>query len=318
MQIILGPMQGVLDAPVRELLTAINPYALCVTEFVRVVDAVLPPHYYYRLCPELKNGGKTAAGTPVRVQLLGQSPQYMAENAALAIELGSAGIDLNFGCPSKTVNNSLGGAALLKQPELIYQIVKSVRTAIPHAKLSAKIRLGFDDCSPFLEIAGAALNAGVDELVVHGRSKVDGYKKEAIRWDLIGEIQKRTAVSVVANGEIWCQEDAQNCHLQTGSSNLMVCRGALSMPNLATHIMLGAAPLAWRDVVALLLTYAKNFPQQEKKQYVSARIKQWLHYLMLNYPEASLLFLQIKNIHEQELIQTALQNYLQQETALVV
>ncbi|MGL6176089.1 MAG: tRNA-dihydrouridine synthase, partial [Vibrionaceae bacterium] len=114
------------------------------------------------------------------------------------------------------------------------------------------------------------------------------------------------------------QEDAKNCHLQTGSSNLMVCRGALSMPNLAAHIMQGAAPLAWRDVVALLLTYAKNFPQQEKKQYVSARIKQWLHYLMLNYPEASLLFLQIKNIHEQELIQTALHNYLQQETALVV
>ncbi|MGL5336993.1 MAG: tRNA-dihydrouridine synthase, partial [Enterovibrio sp.] len=254
----------------------------------------------------------------VRVQLLGQSPQYMAENAALAIELGSAGVDLNFGCPSKTVNNSLGGAALLKQPELIYQIVKSVRAAIPHAKLSAKIRLGFDDCSPFLEIAHAALSANVDELVVHGRSKVDGYKKEAIRWDLIGEIQKRTQVCVIANGEIWDKEDAKNCLLQTGCSSLMVCRGALSMPNLAAHIVHDAAPLAWHEVVALLLTYAKNFAQQEKKQYVSARIKQWLHYLSLNYPQANLLFLNIKNIHEQELIQAALQNYLHQEMAIAV
>ena len=119
MRVILAPMQGVLDPPVRQLLTEFNEYDLCISEFVRVVDQLLPSKVFYRLCPELLNGGKTTSGTPVRVQLLGQSPEWLAENALRAVELGSPGVDLNCGCPSKTVNGSNGGASLLKQPELI-------------------------------------------------------------------------------------------------------------------------------------------------------------------------------------------------------
>lgn len=125
MQVILGPMEGVLDHLMRELLTEINDYDFCVTEFVRVVDQLLPPHVFHRICPELLNNSKTKSGTPIRLQLLGQEPNWMAENAARAIELGSDGIDLNFGCPAKAVNKSRGGAALLKEPELIYQVVKA-------------------------------------------------------------------------------------------------------------------------------------------------------------------------------------------------
>lgn len=90
-RLVLAPMEGVLDPLMRELLTAINPYDLCVTEFVRVVDALLPARTYYKLAPELRQGGKTRSGTPVRVQLLGQSPEWMAENAVLAAQLGSPG-----------------------------------------------------------------------------------------------------------------------------------------------------------------------------------------------------------------------------------
>lgn len=97
----------------------------------------------HRLCPELKQDGKTRAGTPVRVQLLGQHPEWLAENAIRAIELGSPGVDLNFGCPAPTVNKSKGGAVLLKEPETVYRIVKAVREAVPaHLPVSAKIRLG--------------------------------------------------------------------------------------------------------------------------------------------------------------------------------
>ena len=124
MRIILAPMQGVLDPFVRALLTSVNQYDLCISEFVRVVDQLLPDKVFYRLCPELYNQGRTPSGTPVRVQLLGQHPAWLAENALRAIALGSPGIDLNCGCPSKTVNGSDGGAALLKQPELIYRATK--------------------------------------------------------------------------------------------------------------------------------------------------------------------------------------------------
>ena len=95
MRVILAPMQGVLDPFVRQLLTEVNEYDLCITEFVRVVDQLLPEKVFYRLCPELKNQGFTPSKTPVRVQLLGQHPNCLAENANRAIELGSHGIDLN-------------------------------------------------------------------------------------------------------------------------------------------------------------------------------------------------------------------------------
>ena len=91
-------MQGVLDPLVRQLLTEVNDYDLCISEFVRVVDQRLPAKVFYRLCPELHQQGFTPSGTPVCVQLLGQHPQWLAENAELAIQLGSHGVDLNCGC----------------------------------------------------------------------------------------------------------------------------------------------------------------------------------------------------------------------------
>ena len=121
-QLILAPMEGVVDALMRDLLTSINQFDLCITEFVRIVDALLPEHVFYRISPELHNKGYTPAQTPIRVQLLGQEPDWLAENALRAVELGSHGVDLNFGCPAKAVNKSRGGAVLLKSPEKIYQI----------------------------------------------------------------------------------------------------------------------------------------------------------------------------------------------------
>ena len=94
-RILLAPMEGVMDSVMRDMLTRIGGYERCVTEFVRVSSTVLPPKVYYRLCPELKQGGRTAAGTPVYVQLLGSDPVLMAANAAVAAKLGAPGIDLN-------------------------------------------------------------------------------------------------------------------------------------------------------------------------------------------------------------------------------
>ena len=90
MRVILGPMEGVLDHLMRELLTEINDYDLCVTEFVRVVSQPIPKHVFYRLCPELATQSRTRSQVPVRVQLLGQEPEWMALNAVKAAELGTA------------------------------------------------------------------------------------------------------------------------------------------------------------------------------------------------------------------------------------
>ncbi|MDL4793207.1 tRNA dihydrouridine(16) synthase DusC, partial [Klebsiella pneumoniae] len=202
MRVLLAPMEGVLDSLVRELLTEVNDYDLCITEFLRVVDQLLPVKSFYRLCPELHHQSRTPSGTRVRVQLLGQYPEWLAENAARAVALGSWGVDLNCGCPSKLVNGSGGGATLLKDPELIYRGAKAMREAVPeHLPVTVKVRLGWDSGERRFEIADAVQQAGASELVVHGRTKEDGYKAERINWQAIGEIRQRLTIPVVANGE---------------------------------------------------------------------------------------------------------------------
>ncbi|MCV5868709.1 tRNA-dihydrouridine synthase, partial [Escherichia coli] len=135
-------------------------------------DQLLPDHVFHRLCPELLQGSQTASGVPVHVQLLGQEPNWMAENAIKAANLGARGIDINFGCPAKMVNKSKGGAALLQHPELIHLVVKACREAVPEAiPVTAKIRLGSENTEDCFEIVDAIQSAGANELPVHARTK---------------------------------------------------------------------------------------------------------------------------------------------------
>ncbi|OOF81889.1 tRNA dihydrouridine(16) synthase DusC [Rodentibacter ratti] len=301
MRVILAPMQGVLDPFVRQLLTEINDYDLCITEFVRVVDQLLPKKVFYRLCPELKNQGFTPSGTAVRVQLLGQHPDYLAENAIRAIELGSCGIDLNCGCPSKTVNGSHGGAALLKQPELIYRATQALRKAVPTPHtVSVKVRLGWDDISQAIEIADAVQQGGATEIAIHGRTKADGYRADRINWEKIGEIREYLSIPVIANGEIWHWQDGQNCIAKTGCHDLMVGRGALNIPNLS-HVLKSNAPkMLWSDIQTILQKYAEMENFHDSGFYHVARIKQWLRYLNKEYDEANSVFEKIKTCQTAE------------------
>ncbi len=307
MRVLLAPMEGVLDSLVRELLTSVNDYDHCITEFLRVVDQLLPVKSFYKICPELQHQSRTPSGTPVRVQLLGQYPQWLAENAARAVELGSWGVDLNCGCPSRLVNGSGGGATLLKDPDLIYRGAKAMREAVPaHLPVTVKIRLGWDSGDKQFEIADAVQQAGASELVVHGRTKEDGYKAERINWAAIGEIRKRLTIPVVANGEIWDWQSAQDCMAATGCDAVMIGRGALNVPNLSRVVKYNAPRMPWPEVVQLLQRYSQLEKQGDTGLYHVARIKQWLGYLRKEYAEAIALFDQVRILKHSAAIAAAI------------
>ncbi len=308
MRVLLAPMEGVLDPLVRELLSEVNDYDLCITEFLRVVDMLLPVKSFHRLCPELLNNSLTPSGTRVRVQLLGQYPQWLAENAARAVELGSWGVDLNCGCPSKTVNGSGGGATLLKDPELIYLGAKAMREAVPaELPVTVKIRLGWDSLAQTLEIADAVQQAGATELTVHGRTKEDGYKAERINWQAIGEIRQRLSIPVIANGEIWDYASAQQCMQVTGCDSVMIGRGALNVPNLSRVVKYNEPKMPWPDVITLLKKYTYLEKQGDTGLYHVARIKQWLGYLRKEYVEATEVFTQVRSLNTSKDISLAIQ-----------
>lgn len=308
MRVLLAPMEGVLDSLVRELLTEVNDYDLCITEFVRVVDQLLPAKVFHRLCPELHNNSRTPSGTLVRIQLLGQYPQWLAENAARAVELGSYGVDLNCGCPSKLVNGSGGGATLLKDPELIYRGAKAMREAVPaHLPVTVKVRLGWDNSDRQFEIADAVQQAGASELAVHGRTKEQGYKAEHINWQAIGEIRQRLSIPVIANGEIWDWQSAQDCMAISGCDAVMIGRGALNIPNLSRVVKYNEPRMPWSEVVTLLQKYTRLEKQGDTGLYHVARIKQWLGYLRKEYSEATELFQEIRALNNSPDIARAIQ-----------
>jgi tRNA-dihydrouridine synthase C len=291
-------MEGVVDHLMRDMLTQVGGFDLCITEFLRVVEQLHPVKTFYKICPELLHAGFTPSGVPVRVQLLGQYPSWLAENAFRAVELGSHGVDLNFGCPAKTVNKSKGGAVLLKEPQTLYDIVKAVRDAVPNEHVvSAKIRLGFEDASLALENADAITQAGANVLTVHARTKVDGYKPPAY-WQWIAKMKAITPIQLIANGEIWHAQDAFKCQQQSETEDLMLGRGALSLPNLANCIKYGHSPMAWEQVKDLLVRYSGYEIFGDKGRYYPNRIKQWLGYLQREYSEAGLLFQQIRTLRD--------------------
>ena len=299
-KLILAPMEGVIDPLMRKILCTINDYDLCITEFIRVVDSLVPKVIYRRICPELQHGCLSGNDTPLRIQLLGQEPKWMAENAVRAIELGSHGIDVNFGCPAKAVNKSKGGAILLDDPEKIYQILLAIRQSISNEQtLSAKIRLGFNDTYLFDEVVSAIESSGANELTIHARTKLNGYNPPAY-WEYINRAVSTSNIQINANGEIWNSADAFKCIDVSNTKNLMLGRGALSLPNIANTIKYNDEEMSWSDLKGLLLVYSDLELNGDKSFYFSSRLKQWLRYLKLQYPQAEQLFQSIKRLKNKD------------------
>lgn len=307
MRIYLAPMEGVVDHHLRRLYTGVGGIDLCVTEFVRVTHTRLPEKVFRRYCPELA----APLPIPVKIQLLGSDPALLAINARRAARLGAPGIDLNFGCPAKTVNKNRGGACLLNEPELLHDIARQVRDAVPAAiPVTAKIRLGYESRSRYIENALALAEGGIAELVVHGRSKADGYRPPAY-WGCIGEIRERLTIPIIANGDIWSPEDYHQCRAESGCENVMLGRGLLSRPDLALAIRAehqGAEyqPLNWHNISDLLLQFQRETVLSYPKQFCGNRLKQWLMYLQRHYPQAGQLFEAIKKTRDPQVIETAI------------
>lgn len=299
MRILLAPMEGLLDCVLRDALTRAGGIDLCVSEFVRVSGSLLPVHTFKRIVPELDQGSKTAAGVPVRVQLLGSDPYFMALNAARLAALNPAGIDLNFGCPAKTVNRHGGGSILLREPEKIRELVAAVRAAIPpDMLLTAKMRLGYEDKSLALDCARAMQDGGAQELVVHARTKVEGYQPPA-HWEWIGRIRDAVAIPVIANGEIWSVDDYRCCVEASGVEDVMLGRGIVANPALA-RLIRGEEALGWSELQPLLNVFWEQVKRHTQRKYYCGRMKQWLNFLRQTYPEAEAAFQTLRTVTEPE------------------
>ena len=299
----LAPMEGVIDALTRDLLTRQAGFDWTVTEFVRVVDTRLPPRVFYKHCPELtERPVATPSGVPVHLQLLGSDPRALAENARQALALGAISLDLNFGCPAKLVNRHDGGASLLRQPDRVYQAVKAVAEALDGAiPVTAKIRLGFANRRLAVACAQATEAGGAARLVVHGRTRDEGYRPPA-HWEWIGKVRHHVSIPVVANGDIWTLEDYWKARTLSGCCDVMLGRSALADPWLAPRIRYWQqtgerlAETTWEMRASVLQEYAALQRQHLPDRVVVSLVKQWLAQMRQGNAEADQHFQRLKRL----------------------
>ncbi|XXQ69262.1 tRNA dihydrouridine synthase [Neisseriaceae bacterium B1] len=321
-RLILAPMQGLCDDVMRDLLTRIGGYDECVSEFVRITHTVHSRATWLRHVPEMAHDNRTFAGVPCVAQILGSDEEMMAVNALEAVRFGANKIDINFGCPAPIVNKHQGGAVLLKEPERVFQIVKTLRDRLPeNIDLTTKMRLGFENTDLCLQNAAAIAAGGASLLTVHARTKVQGYEPPA-HWAWLKTIRAHIDIPVVANGDVFSVADYVAIVQTSGCDDVMLGRGAVMVPDLARQIkqhLLGerVQAAAFNDEIMdwIRLFFDLCLHKESNNKYPVARLKQWLGMMKKVYPEAEQLFEAIRTLKEAEQVRVVLRDF-QAETVV--
>ncbi|HYC78544.1 MAG TPA: tRNA-dihydrouridine synthase family protein [Planctomycetota bacterium] len=219
---VLAPMEGVTHRAFRDAIMDLGGVGAAWTEFVRVSSHALKPK---ALAREL---GAPRADAPVGVQLMAVDPALLAETARNAEIAGAPMIDLNFGCPAPVVFNKCAGSALLRDPERVGALVAAAVGAV-RVPVTAKIRVGVTDASRLRDVVQAVDGAGAAGLVVHARTRADGYARPA-DWRHLEAARGWTRLPLIGNGDVLTPDDALRMTAETGVDGVMIGRGALRDP----------------------------------------------------------------------------------------
>ncbi len=271
----LAPMEGVGDKPFRSAMARVGGFDWACTEFIRVP---LTPH----IASLSKQYCSTdTAPIPQAAQIMGSNPEHLAQMALALQKRGAPRIDLNCGCPSNTVTGKGAGSSLLKTPELLYNILKQMVSAVA-IPVTAKLRAGFADTSLFRENLLAAQEAKIAFLTLHPRTKVDGYGPPA-RWELIAEAKQLLKIPVIGNGDINTADDAVRMKKLTGCDGIMVGRGAVANPWIFHQIRAKFNESLYQADSGAFELYLRHYlsvldPQLETRSRIS-KLKQMASYL---------------------------------------
>lgn len=219
---VLAPMAGVTDLPFRKLCKEQGAGFIC----MEMVSAKAIS-FHNKNTEAMMEIDKCE--NPVSMQLFGSEPELMARVAAEIEERPFDILDINMGCPVPKVVNNGEGSALLKNPELIVKIVKSVSSAIKKP-LTVKVRIGFEnEPVDIVEIAKRVEDAGAAAIAVHGRTRQQYYSGTA-DWDTIRRVKEAVTIPVIGNGDVDSPEKAEALIKETGCDGVMIGRATRGNP----------------------------------------------------------------------------------------
>ncbi len=220
--LVLAPMAGVSDQPFRLLCRELGA-GLVISEMITSNPALF---HTRKTRLRLTNKGESE---PRAVQIAGAVPKQMAEAAVFNVQHGAEIIDINMGCPAKKVCNLMAGSALLRDEQLVADILESVVNAVS-VPVTLKIRTGWDKQNRnALNIANIAESSGIQALTVHGRTRACAFTGVA-EHETAGEIKARVNIPVIANGDITTPEVAAEILKTYGVDGIMIGRAAQGNP----------------------------------------------------------------------------------------
>lgn len=277
----LAPMEGVGDQSFRKAIASIGGFDEAVRDFIRV-----PTHAHVKSLASVYEACELAP-IPLAAQIMGSDPGLMAQMAHELMLLGAPRIDINCGCPSNTVTGRGAGSSLLKDPQNLFEIVKSVVEAVP-IPVTVKMRSGYADVSNFTENIKAAEESGVKFITLHPRTKVDGYKALA-KWELIAHAKSLLSIPLVGNGDICSVDDAVRMLRTTRCDALMIGRGSIMNPFIFHHIRSRFSGEAYQPEYEDILKFIKVFLVELSKNYSTSlqvnKLKQLFSFLFTGNDE---------------------------------
>ena len=219
---VLAPMAGVTDMPFRTLCKEQGAGLIC----MEMISAKAISFHNKNTIALMKID---PCEHPVSMQLFGSEPELMAEVAKSIEDKDFDILDINMGCPVPKVVNNGEGSALLKNPELIVQIIKSVSSAI-QKPVTVKVRIGFENAPvDIVEIARRAEDAGAAAIAVHDRTRQQYYSGTA-DWDIIRQVKEAVSIPVIGNGDVDSPLKAEALLKQTGCDGVMIGRAVRGNP----------------------------------------------------------------------------------------
>lgn len=278
-------MQGVGAVSIRDRLAHLGRPGMICAPFLRIT-AQRPS------IPWILEQLHRTTNIPLSVQLLGSHPQHLALAARVLAEAGADVVDLNLGCPTRQAAKKGVGAALLSNVDSISRILAGMR-AVCNCQLSVKIRAGDSAPDEVVYIAKAIEAAGADFLVVHPRTRIQGYRGVA-DWNVVKKVKSQLSIPVVGNGDLWYASDALRLMRLSGVDAVMIGRPILRNPFLFRQVEeLRAGQTPFTPIASHIVEHVERLAEifeaelRQTRHGPDGALKEQIQFLLRAVPEPS-------------------------------